>query len=52
MTLPNGDTVSGHFNGEWSKEIKINGTFNKATSPLNESTRNKDKKFNIPWYCQ
>ncbi|CAH1788427.1 unnamed protein product [Owenia fusiformis] len=36
MTLPNGDTIEGHFSGSWSSGIKISGTFQKSVGPVNE----------------
>ncbi|XP_014681140.1 PREDICTED: alsin-like isoform X2 [Priapulus caudatus] len=48
MTLPNADVISGNFTGEWSKGVKINGIFNKAMSPVNESARQKGSRTNLP----
>ncbi|XP_067686605.1 alsin-like isoform X2 [Haliotis asinina] len=39
LTLPTGDKLEGYFNGSWNEDLKFNGTFVKATSPLHVERR-------------
>ncbi|KAM6463236.1 alsin isoform 1-T1 [Liasis olivaceus] len=41
LTLPNGDTIEGTFNGEWGSGIKITGTYFKPTLYDHEKDRSK-----------
>uniref|UniRef100_A0A8D3A2Y2 VPS9 domain-containing protein n=1 Tax=Scophthalmus maximus TaxID=52904 RepID=A0A8D3A2Y2_SCOMX len=40
LSLPNGDCLEGHFSGEWSKGLKVVGTF---TKPAIDEPDNKDR---------